>query len=268
MRLFWCSFFLFGGIGIALFSQCEVNPPCFDSKEKATYEVYYKWGFMWVSAGWVKFSATQSTYKDKQAFHLYSQGKSYPKWDWFYKVNDIYESYIHPNNFTPYYFSRQVEEKNDKYSETLAFSDDIVQVNKHIEGQTQSAKTITKKNPCAIDPITMIYKARSIPFETFEIGQKYALSLIIDGEEHQTFIRYQGKEVKSVKGKGKYNALKFSALLVEGTMFKGGEDLTVWVTDDKNRVPLVIQSEVLVGSINAVLSSFSGLKYPLTSKIE
>ena len=60
-----------------------------------------------------------------------------------------------------------------------------------------------------------------------------------------------------------YETLKFSILLVEGTIFKGGEDLLVWITADKNRVPLLVEAKILVGTVKASFKYAVNLKYPL-----
>jgi hypothetical protein len=71
-----------------------------------------------------------------------------------------------------------------------------------------------------------------------------------------------GKE--DVKTKyGKFNAIKFKVLLIPGTIFKGGEDMTVWVSDDSNQIPVRIESQILIGSIKVDMTSFKNLRYPL-----
>ena len=57
-------------------------------------------------------------------------------------------------------------------------------------------------------------------------------------------------------------------MLVEGTIFKAGDDMTVWVTDDKNKLPLYVETPILVGTIKAKLKSYEGLKNPMSAKIK
>jgi len=76
-----------------------------------------------------------------------------------------------------------------------------------------------------------------------------------------------GKVVLKTKDGNKYNCIKFSALLIEGTIFKGGEDLFVWVTDDENRIPVMIEAKIIVGSVKALLSGTEGLRNETSVKI-
>ena len=67
---------------------------------------------------------------------------------------------------------------------------------------------------------------------------------------------------------GKFKAIKIAPLLVKGTMFDGGERMTIWVTDDENHIPIRIETPIIVGSIKVDMKSYEGLRYPLSSMIE
>jgi hypothetical protein len=114
----------------------------------------------------------------------------------------------------------------------------------------------------------MIYQARNIDFMKYKKGDKIPITMVVDGEIHNLYIRYHGKEVAQTREGRKFNCLKFSPLLVAGTIFNAGEDMTVWVTDDRNRVPIVVEAKILVGSVKAVFTEAKGLKYPLTAEIK
>ena len=88
--------------------------------------------------------------------------------------------------------------------------------------------------------------------------------MFLEGQVYNLHIRYLGKEeVKTTFGK--FKAIKFKALLVEGTIFSGGENMIVWVSDDENKVPVRIQSPIVIGSIKADLIEFKNLRYPFSA---
>jgi hypothetical protein len=92
--------------------------------------------------------------------------------------------------------------------------------------------------------------------------------MAVDDEIFDLFIRYKGKEQLIARSGEVYNTIRFSVLLVEGTIFKGGEDMEIWVTDDDNRIPVLVDAKILVGSVKAVLTGVEGLKSPMTSTVE
>ena len=100
------------------------------------------------------------------------------------------------------------------------------------------------------------------------MGEKQPISFAIDDDVYNFYYVYLGKEEKKIKGLGTFNTLKFAVRLVAGSVFTGKEDMTVWVTDDGNKVPLLFESPIIVGKVQGRLVSYSNLKAPLTSKIE
>jgi hypothetical protein len=90
--------------------------------------------------------------------------------------------------------------------------------------------------------------------------------MFLDNEVFHLYVRYLGKETVKTKY-GKFRAVKFKPLLVKGTLFEGGENMTVWVSDDPNHIPIRVESPIIVGSIKVDLMQYRGLRYPLSSLI-
>jgi hypothetical protein len=90
--------------------------------------------------------------------------------------------------------------------------------------------------------------------------------MFLDNEVYNLYIKYMGKEVVTTKY-GKFRAIKFKPLLVKGTLFQGGEKMTVWVSDDANHIPLRIESPIVVGSVKVDMMQYRNLRYPLSSMI-
>src|SRR5690606_13074728 len=117
------------------------------------------------------------------------------------------------------------------------------------------------------DVLSAIYYARNINYNNFKIGDKIPFTMFLDDEVFYLYIRYMGKFRIKTKY-GTFKAIKIQPLLIEGTLFKGGEDMVVWVSDDRNHIPLRVESPILVGSIKADMMSYSNLRYPLSSLIQ
>ena len=78
----------------------------------------------------------------------------------------------------------------------------------------------------------------------------------------ELYLRYDGKDEIRIQGQGTFRCLKFSAQTVAGIVFDGKEDLRFWISDDKNRVPLFIESPVVVGRVTGRLGSYENLRFP------
>ena len=104
---------IFLGGSIPLFAQvagCEVNNVPFFSGERVTYRAVYNWGFIWVNAGDVVFTVSDTIYNSQSAWHLKSEGWTLKQYDWFYKVRDRFESIVYKEGYKPVWFERDTHE--------------------------------------------------------------------------------------------------------------------------------------------------------------
>lgn len=251
-------------------AQClEKKINSFSIGERVDYEVYYNWGFIWVHAGEVYFKVSSAEHQGKKAYHFISEGSSKPSYDWLYKVRDRYESKVAYDSFQPIWFIRDTYEGGFKVDEEYHY---MSEQNKVAFSLADSKNPLMKDTldilPCSYDVLATVYHARTIDFNQYQNGDKIPISVLIDGELHPLYIRYLGKETIETRDKKKYQCIKFKPLLVEGSIFKGGEDMTVWVTDDKNKIPVLVEAKILVGSIKAYLSKSTGIRHPQTALIE
>jgi len=246
-----------------LIAQYQNVNNSFVSGENVTYQVYYNLGFLWLSAGMASFNVADTNYNHKTCYRINSYGTSYPNYDWLYKVRDQFTTIVDPKTILPYYYYQHSHEGSYEVTNKFLFnySDSVVYSFTKNSNKPFTRDTIKLKNN-VYDVLSAIYSCRTINFNNKKTGQKIPISLIINGEVFELYIRYLGKEEIVTRDNRIFNCNKFSVYLVEGTIFKGGEDMMVWVTDDKNQVPVCIESQILVGSVKAFVDKISGTKWP------
>lgn len=264
MRSIILSLIFLKGV-LSLSAQCSEISPNFKIGEEISYKAYYNWGFIWVHAGYAHFNVHDTTINNKSFYLFKSQGYSHEGYDWFFKVRDYFSSVVTKKDLKPIYFYRDNLEGDYWVKNQYVFNHS----EKLIYSNTQnSKKPLTKDTlklkPCVNDVLTAIYYTRAIDFNKVKIDQTIPLDLIVDGEIYNLHIRYLGKETIEAEELSKsFNCIKFSVLLIDGTIFKGGEDMTVWVTDDSNKIPVYIEAKILIGSVKAYLTSYKNLAFPI-----
>jgi len=247
---------------IKTFSQKQTSFP-FLPNEVVSYEINYNWGFIWVSAGEVSFSVKKSEVFGKESLTLTGDGKTYPKYDWFYKVRDVYQSKVDASSLRPYSFVRDVNEGKSQINNAYVFNHPKNEAYSIIRQQNGSFVKDTIEFPLdTYDVISMIYKSRCIDFTNYKKDDKIPIKILLDNKVYDTYLRYYGIETIDFRGIASIKCHKFKPYLIEGTIFTGGEDMTVWVTADENKIPIYIESKILVGNIKAILTNTEGLKFP------
>lgn len=239
--------------------MCSLRNNAFTAGEKVTYKIAFKWGAIWLSAGDVTFTVDATKYNNRDAYHITGFGETYKSYDWFYKVRDKYESYIDQKTLQPYKFVRDVNEGGYTFYQNVTF--------KHDEGKAISLKGTFDIPTCCQDILSAIYYSRCIDFTKLKVNDTVPLTTFLDDNVYPLYVRYMGKAQVKVKS-GTYNCIVIKPLLVEGTIFKGGEEMNVYVTDDANKVPVLVESPILIGAIRCEIHDFTGLRNPMTSKVK
>ena len=240
----------------------------FQSGEVITYKVKYNWGVIWLDAGEATFSAVKKEYKGDPAYYFMGVGGTFPKYDWIYKVRDKFESYADTLTLKPFRFTRDEKEGPNFTYESAFFNFnkkkayDVLRINQ--KARIDSVKI----TDATIDVMTAIYWARCIDFSKYKMNDTIPIVLYLENKVYHQYIRYIGKEDLTVEGLGTFHCIKFRPKLIEGTIFKGGEGMTVWATDDKNKIPVYVETPIVVGSIKVYLTKFSGLRNPMSAKVK
>jgi hypothetical protein len=237
---------------------CGLKNISFQEGEKLSFKVYYNMGALWVGAGEASFTVTGEQLNGRKVYHVVGDGKTLKSYEWFYKVRDRYETFIDAETMLPAKFVRNVNEGGYKIYNNVTFNQSI--------GQAVSTKGVYKVPTCIQDVLSAIYYARNIDYNKYKPGDKIPFSMFLDDEVYNLYITYLGKEKITTKY-GTFNAIKITPLLIEGTIFKGGDKMMVWVTDDNNHLPVRVDSPILVGSIKVDLIGYEKLRNPLSSLI-
>ena len=245
---------------------CATNNNTFQAGEKITYKLSYNWGFVWLDAGEVVFKVSELP----NQYHITVTGTTYESYEWFYKVRDRYESYLDKETLLPELHIKDVKEGGyTQYSRTTFDQLDHVAVNSKGKNRNELTDKTMPFTGCMHDLISIVYWARNLDYDNMTTGQEVPITIMMDRRTYPLQTKYLGREAKKkIKGAGHFNTHRFSPQLIAGDVFKDGDEMKIWVSDDRNRIPVLIESPVIVGSVKAVLYKYEGLKYPLTSKVK
>jgi hypothetical protein len=238
---------------------CGLSNNSFKSGETIVMHVFYSTLGAYIGAGEASFNVSLERFSGKPVYHIVGEGKTFSFFDNFYKVRDRYESYVDTATMLPCKFIRNVDEGGYKIYNNVSFN--------HANLTAVSPKGVFKISNCMQDVVSAIYYARNIDFNKYKPGDKIPFDMFLDDEIFHMYIRYLGKEKVHTKY-GKFRAIKFKPLLIKGTIFEGGENMTAWVSDDPNHLLLRVESPIVVGSIKVDMMGYRNLRYPLSSLIK
>ncbi|MEC4050162.1 DUF3108 domain-containing protein [Flavobacterium sp. SUN046] len=234
--------------------------PAFDVGEWFKFRIHY--GF--VTAGYATLEVKEATRNNKKVFHAIGKGFTTGVSKMFFKVEDNYESYFDKNTGKPFQYVRKIDEGGyTKDQEGFFNQDKNTILVKDYKNKTEK----TFNTPENIqDIVSTFYYLRNHPnVDRLKVGESIAIDMFFDDETTKFKLKYIGKEDLDTKF-GTVPCMIFRPYVQAGRVFKEEESLTVWISDDENKLPLRIKASLAVGSIKADLESFKGLNNPFTIK--
>ncbi|MEM0996601.1 MAG: DUF3108 domain-containing protein [Bacteroidota bacterium] len=257
-----------GFLGLTGFAPAPKDPPgktkndAFQAGEKLEFRVHYGA----VTAGIAKMEIKEKpvTVNGRECFHIVGKGVSSRTFSLFFRVNDRYETFVDREHLIPYKYKRRIEEGSFKHYTEVEFDQNG---HKAYERKSGVSHIETYEVPPLIqDVMSAFYFARTQDFSDAKPGDITTYHNFIDRKVHNLDVEFVGREVIEV-GSMKYKTVRLKPLVREGGIFQHEGDLVLWITDDKNRIPVRVESGLVIGSIQVDLKKAENLRHPMTSRV-
>jgi len=256
--------FIFTG---TTYGQCKIENSYFKSGETLNYDLYFKWGILSKKAGVATLKVKDTTYSGQDAYNISLSSNSRGAARDFFTMDDTISCVI-TKDMIPLAFYKDAHEGDDytKESVSYTYNEDgsiAVRTIRHKNGTFRFDETFNRTN-CIYDMLSVVFYARTLNYKSMEKGDKVSVEFISGKKRLNMVINHSGKEKLKVNDGQKYNCIKLS-LKIADDAFQNEEDaMTVYITDDSNRMPIRIDSKLKIGNARVILNSFSGNRHPLS----
>jgi len=232
--------------------------------EFVKYSVYYRslvTGKIYAGEASLEIKEKPKVIGGRNTMHIVGLGKSNKFFNWFFKVTDRYETYLDEQAIVPWIFIRRVNEGGYKLEQDIMFNHFA---NKATDSKKNKVYDVT---PGAQDLLSSYYYARTYDLSSAKNGNEFLVNVFLDWEMYPMRIKIIGRETIKTS-LGTFKCIKFMPMLQVGNVFKAEEDLTFWVTDDKNKIVILAEANILVGSVKIELIEYKNLANPLTAQVK
>lgn len=224
-------------------------------------ELYYRVGYKFITAGTGSFKIMPQPlwYNGVQCYDINFEVRSLPSLEWIYKVRDNYRTVLDIVGIFPWHFEQHIREANYAFDFQAA-----------IDQKNRIAKTTEGEFPIdqfTHDIVSAFYYVRTLDLKPKHKGDIIHLKNFYGKKMYDLDVRIMGRQTVKVEA-GTFNCVVIEPLVVEGGLFKNEGKILVWLTDDDRKVPVKVSTKILIGSVDAELTSYKGLRGPLTAKVE
>jgi hypothetical protein len=239
----------------------KIENTAFQKGEKITYRVFYDsylTGNVNAGTATLEIKPESEIIGGRKAMNVVGLGKTRGAFNFFFRVVNRYETYIDEEAILPLLFIRRIHEGGYKKSQDVMFN--------QRENLAISNTATVKVSENIQDLISAFYYMRTFDFTHAKLGDVYDVSFFLDDTVHVSRVMFDGREVVTTRS-GTFKTLRFKPQVLTGDVFSQPYPMTLWISDDKNKIPVLAQSGILVGSVKMELVEYKGLKNPLTSRI-
>ena len=238
--------------------------------EKLEYTVSYRAKlFPNTDAATATVETSLDTLDGRTVYKVACRGRMIPTYRWFFDIDDRYTIYADTSTLETQRFEGEIREGSYRKNSTFEYDRrQMVSRNTWVK-RDGAVKTRTLDiTPQSMDAISLFFNMRGIDTETFGPDDEGHLQMMLEDTIRTLRYRFIGRETKRIGRLGKFRTLKFACQIgtQDAFSFTDGSEFFIWISDDRNKVPLWLESPIRVGSICARLSSCKGLKYPMESK--
>jgi hypothetical protein len=221
----------------------------FQSGERLKFVIYYGP----FDGGYVEAELNKVLFEGKEVYHSKMLAKTVGLADKLYKVRDEYQAWFDPLTVLPYKSIRDINEgRYTKYNIVRYYHSDLRVIN--IDQDTFEV------SPDIRDMVSVFHYIRNEDFDNMKYDQVIKINTFFDNEIFPFDMRYRGTEKVKTR-MGTFECIKLVPYVEPGRIFNSEDDMTIWLSNDRNRVPIRVSFNLKVGSIKCDLIEYSGLKY-------
>lgn len=233
----------------------------FTSGEVLKYKVHY--GPITAAEAVIDVAPTLQYINGRPCYRTTVYGKTTSSFDLFIRIRDTWQSYIDTAAIMPQRFHRNIEEGSYRKRETIDFNHYKNTASVEKKKKNRKEETSTHKVPDNVqDIVSGFYYLRTLNFDNMRVGEKVNVKGFFDDEVFNMQVTYKGKEVVSTKA-GDIRAIKLLPKMPKNELFKGEDAIIVYLSDDRNKIPVLIEAEMFVGSVKVNLYDYKNLKHKI-----
>jgi hypothetical protein len=225
--------------------------------EVIEYKAHY--GFVNAAEGQMVIHDDLFTINGRPCYKIDVFGKSIGMFDLFLRIRDNWGTYLDTASIVPQKFYQKIEEGKYRKHEIIDFDHENGNVkvhNYHFRNKAWKPIEEFEIPRYAQDIVSGYYYLRTLDFKKIKEGEIITVKAFFDDEVYDFKIKFIGREQLKTK-LGTINSLVISPIMPENSLFDGENSIQVWISEDRNKVPLKIRANMFVGAVEIDIQSYS-----------
>lgn len=238
----------------------------FRAGETMSFVLHYNWGIINSDVGTATVKLEETDFNGIPSFHCDVSGRTTRLFDLVFRVREQFDSWFTRDGLRPLKFTRDTHEGKYDALNTYIYDWERSVIAADVYSTSGGQRSLELPlDRCTYDLPALFFLARNMDMSVVTPGVRYPMTFAIDDDVYNVHFILHGRETIDVKGLGRINVIKFSARLLAGEVFRSDTDMTIYISDDGNRLPVYFEAPLLVGKAAGRMKSYSNLAHPFSS---
>jgi len=248
--------FLISG-SINLIAQQPVNT-AFQGGESLKFKGSYYMSSLWADLAEVKIDVADLNSGGKSLYVITATASTYSNYDSFFRIRDLFQSYIDKNQVKPFMFKRVVDEGGYKFDMKYVIQRNTLQAKFEFNRSGNTRNSIIKITENTQDLVSVLFYVRTLDFEKMAVNKPFAIPVLIDDKVQDVVLTYKGKENIKTDAFGTVMCYKIG-VSANNKGIVNKESNNIWLKADRSKVPVLVKAEIPVGSVQLRLAEAKGI---------
>lgn len=235
----------------------KIYNPVYAPGEQIRYRVHY--GFITAGDAYMRLTDKYFIVNNRICYRAEIIGNSTGAFDRIVRIRDVWGSYFDTIQYQPQKSFRSIQENKYRRREETYFDYTANVARMKAENDTTEVFPIAAN---VQDMVSGYYFLRLLNYDNLRKNDTIKLLGAFEDKTYPFKVLYLGKTRIKTKF-GKANSFMISPIMPENALFKGKHPIKMWISDDQNRIPLKIEAELLLGSVDLDIQEYANLKYPI-----
>ena len=227
----------------------------FGRGEMLKYKIRY--GIINAAEGEIETAADLHRVNDRPCYKVSVSGRTTGSFDFFLRIRDTWRSYIDTAAILPQKFQVDIAESKYRKKETLEFNHATNTVT--VENQKEKKKMTFQTPDNVQDLVSGIFFVRTLDYSHRKLGEQINVKGFFDDEVFDFTVTYRGRQTVETKA-GTFRCIRLTPKMPPNKLFKGEGAISIYLSDDDNKIPVLVQAEMFVGSVKLDLYEYRGLR--------
>lgn len=265
--------FLFIMLSLCFASVAVAQPlssGAFAPGESLTYTIAFRSKVLvGANLGEVTATVSKESVEGREAWRVSAQAVTFRMARMLFKLDDRLNTWLSPVDGLPIQFSQEINEGNYRTSSRYYYDwNENTALARYRKYEGEWKDTHLDLSPTVRDYVAHFYALRNSHISnTMRVGESKTIGIILNDTVRHISYQYLGVEDKDISGIGEVSTIKIACQLAlpDGEVLEEGNTFYLWLSNDRNCIPLYLETPTRFGVAKARLSGYSGLKYPWDS---